>query len=180
VGFLAGLRTGEVKVANGAQGEIIGIDQARRAATVRLDAGDHILVPVPVEAPTVPLRLAYAGHVAKTQGAEAPVVLVVPGYAHSSLESAYSALTRGSEQIHVYLDHTTHGHDPLATLAQRWQAPDPKRSATAQARRYASWVTRPPGWQATHPDPDQARLRLGAGPEAGWTPPPMTRARPTT
>src|SRR5512135_2986333 len=175
VAFIAGVRTGDTKVANGAQGEIIGINQARRAATVRLDAGGRILVPVPVEAPTVPIRLAYAGHVAKTQGAEAPVVLVVPGYLHSSLESAYSALTRGSEQIHVFVDHTTHGHDPIATLAERWQAPDPKRSATAQARAYATWVTRPPGgWQATHPDPDQARLRIGEGPEADWAPPPMT------
>src|SRR5512143_4098949 len=179
VAFLAGLRAGDTKVANGAQGEIIGINEARRAATVRLDAGGRILVPVPVEAPTVPIRLAYAGHVAKTQGAEAPVVLVVPGYVHSSLESAYSALTRGSEQIHVYLDHTTHGHDPIATLAARWQAPDPKRSATAQARAYASWVTRPPGWAAIHPEPGKARLRLGEnrfgeGPQAGWTPPPMT------
>src|SRR5512135_2526171 len=174
VAFIAGVRTTDTKVANGAQGEIIGIDEARRAATVHLDTGGRIRVPVPVEAPTVPLRLAYAGHVAKTQGAEAPVVLVVPGYLHSSLESAYSALTRGSEQIHVYLDHATHGHDPIATLAERWQAPDPKRSATAQARAYATWVTRPPGWAATHPDADQARLRVGQGPQAGWTPPPMT------
>ena len=81
----------------------------------------------------VPLRLAYVGHATRTQGSEAPVVLVVPGSANTTLESAYSSLSRGQEEIHVFADTTTHGPDPLDHLAKRWARPEPKRTATARA-----------------------------------------------
>jgi hypothetical protein len=96
-----------------------------------------VRIDVPVAAPMVPIRLCYAGHACRLQGAEAPVVLVVPGDGTTSLESAYSSLSRGQEEIHVFADTTTHGPDPLAHLAERWAHPEPKRSATARARELA-------------------------------------------
>jgi hypothetical protein len=189
VAFIAGISEGRTKVPNGAAGEVIAIDEGRHLLTVSLDTGGpmgggRVMVPVPAQAPTIPVRLAYAGHVAKTQGAEAPVVLAVPGYVHSSLESAYSALTRGSEEIHVFVDHATHGADPAATLAGRWQAPEPKQTATAQSRSYQSGNyqprsygargARPAGWarSGVHGPVRIEDRPSGPGIDA---PPPMTR-----
>lgn len=107
----------------------------------------------------VALRLAYAGHACRTQGAEAPVVLVVPGDHHTSLESGYSSLSRGQEEIHVFADTTTHGGDPIAHLAERWQQPGPKRRATARAREWASQITTEPPAAVVPP--------VGGGPMTG-------------
>lgn len=107
----------------------------------------------------VALRLAYAGHACRTQGAEAPVVLVVPGDHHTSLESGYSSLSRGQEEIHVFADTTTHGADPIAHLAERWQQPGPKRRATARAREWASQITTEPPAAVVPP--------VGGGPMTG-------------
>jgi hypothetical protein len=183
VAFIAGITEGRTRVPNGAAGDVTAIDEKRRPVTVNLDRGGSIMVPVPAQAPTVPIRLAYAGHVAKTQGAEAPVVLAVPGYVHSSLESAYSALTRGSEEIHVFVDHATHGADPVATLAGRWQAPEPKQTATAQSRTYQSPSygargARPTGWarSGVH-GPGRVRIEDRPSGPGIDPPPPMTRAQ---
>jgi Protein of unknown function (DUF3072) len=66
------------------------------------------------------------------------VLVVVPGNGTTSLESAYSSLSRGREEIHVFADTTSHGPDPMARLAARWGAPEPKRTATARAREWAA------------------------------------------
>jgi hypothetical protein len=195
VAFIAGISEGRTKVPNGAVGEVTAIDEGRRLLTVSLDtgggtrvSGGRVMVPVPAQAPAVPVRLAYAGHVAKTQGAEAPVVLAVPGYVHSSVESAYSALTRGSEEIHVFVDHATHGADPAATLAGRWRGSEPKQTATAQARTYqavgnqprsyGARGARPTGWarSGVH-GPGQVRIQDRPSGPGIDPPPPMTRAQ---
>jgi uncharacterized RDD family membrane protein YckC len=140
------------RVANGRKGSIVRIDEDHRRAVVALDDGKAVRVDVAVSAPVVPLRLCYAGHACRLQGAEAPVVLVVPGDATTSLESAYSSLSRGEEEIHVFADTTTHGPDPLTHLAKRWAHPEPKRSATARAHELTAEMTAP------GPELGQARL----------------------
>jgi hypothetical protein len=87
------------------------------------------------------------------------VVLVVPGDAVTSLESAYSSLSRGSEEIHVFADTTTHGPDPVSHLARRWAHPEPKRSATARARDLAT--------EMTAPGPELGPARLANAPMTG-------------
>jgi hypothetical protein len=137
VALVAGVEDRGQRVANGRKGTILRIDEEHRRAVVALDDGKAVRIDVPVSAPMVPIRLCYAGHACRLQGAEAPVVLVVPGDGTTSLESAYSSLSRGQEEIHVFADTTTHGPDPLAHLAERWAHPEPKRSATARARELA-------------------------------------------
>src|SRR5512144_2113351 len=137
VALVKGIEDAGVRVANGRKGTIARIDEDHRRVVVRLDDGTAVRVDVPVAEPMVAIRLCYAGHACRLQGAEAPVVLVVPGNGTTSLESAYSALSRGQEEIHVFADTTTHGPDPLTRLAARWHAPDPKRTATSRAREQA-------------------------------------------
>lgn len=134
VALVKAVTDGTRRVANGRKGIIERIDEEHRRVLVRLDDGTAVKVHVPVSAPMVALRLAYAGHASRTQGSEAPIVLVVPGNGTTSLESGYSSLSRGKEEIHVFADTTTHGPEPAEHLAKRWQRPDPKRTATSRAR----------------------------------------------
>jgi hypothetical protein len=168
IALVTGIEDRGQRVANGRKGTIARIDEEHRRAMVRLDDGHMVRIDVAVSAPMVPIRLCYAGHACRLQGAEAPVVLVVPGNATTSLESAYSALSRGQEEIHVFADTTTHGPDPLAHLARRWAHPEPKRTATARAREQAEHII-----SGTGPDP-YADLRPGGG-EASRGQGPMTR-----
>jgi conjugative relaxase-like TrwC/TraI family protein len=141
VALVTGVEDRGQRVANGRKGTIVRIDEENRRAVVALDDGKAVRIDVAVSAPMVPIRLCYAGHACRLQGAEAPVVLVVPGNGSTSLESAYSSLSRGQEEIHVFADTTTHGPDPLAHLAERWAHPEPKRTATARARDAAEIAT---------------------------------------
>jgi hypothetical protein len=141
IALVTGVEDRSNRLANGRKGTIARIDTEHRRAFVALDEGKVVRIDVPVAAPLVPIRLCYAGHACRLQGAEAPVVLVVPGNGTTSLESAYSSLSRGQEEIHVFADTTTHGPDPLAHLAKRWAHPEPKRTATARARDAAEIAT---------------------------------------
>jgi len=167
VALVTGVEDRGQRVANGRKGTITRIDEEHRRAVVALDDGKAVRIDVPVAAPMVPIRLSYAGHACRLQGAEAPVVLVAPGNRTTSLESAYSSLSRGQEEIHVFADTTTHGPDPLAHLAERWSHPDPKRTATARAReaaQLATGSTGPDPYGDLRPDDHERRL---SGPMTG-------------
>jgi hypothetical protein len=64
------------------------------------------------------------------------VVLVLPGSWQTSRQSAYSMLTRCTEQVHVFVDRDSQctgpyaDADPLAALGQRWMR-DARKTAVS-------------------------------------------------
>jgi hypothetical protein len=71
----------------------------------------------------LPIRLAYAGHAMKVQGAEAVVALVLPWLQNTDLSSAYSMCTRAMRELYVF----TQAHKN--ELATKWEVFNPKRTA---------------------------------------------------
>jgi conjugative relaxase-like TrwC/TraI family protein len=136
VAFVATVRTSDgEQVRNGARGTITAIDLRRRTATVDLDGGPTVVtVEVPAQG-RQPLRLAYAVHAMRAQGAEADVALVLPGAAHAHRQAAYPMLSRGRGEVHVFVDREHHGQDgrdPVEVLAERWSASATKQPASAR------------------------------------------------
>jgi conjugative relaxase-like TrwC/TraI family protein len=126
-----------LKVRNGMAGTVTRVDPDGRQVHVRIATsgqpyGRVVRVELDEARESQPLRLAYAGHATRVQGGEAPVNLVLPN-SSSSRNSGYSMMTRGQDEIHVYLNHETHGlhrATPLEHLARSWAAPEHKRTAT--------------------------------------------------
>jgi ATP-dependent exoDNAse (exonuclease V) alpha subunit len=82
----------EARVENGARGTITGLDPEHGALTVRLDGAGR---EVAVEGEGLgSLRLAYAGHVYRQQGATVDRAVVVTGGWQTSRESAYVQASR--------------------------------------------------------------------------------------
>jgi hypothetical protein len=132
IAFVDNVGKGAEQVRNGARGTLTAVDLQARTATVELDAGRTVTIKVP-ESGRQPLRLAYAGHTMRVQGAEADVALVLPGAAHASRQGAYPMLSRGRGEVHVFVDREHHGadgRDPLEALAERWSISTVKRTAT--------------------------------------------------
>jgi hypothetical protein len=99
----------------------------------RTDDGRTVTVDAPEQGPQT-LRLAYAAHAIRAQGAEAEVALVLPGAAHAHRQAAYPMLSRGTGEVHVFIDREHHGvagRDPVEALAERWSISAAKRTATA-------------------------------------------------
>ncbi len=122
--------TGEA-VRNGETGVVLDLNANTGRAKLLLDSGRIVIMPLKAQELDQPLGLAYAQHASKLQGGEAPIVLVMPGTEHpASSNSGYSQVTRASKEAHVYLDHETHGEDPIARVGEAWSQADEKRSAT--------------------------------------------------
>lgn len=118
---------------NGVRAEVVSIDtDQRRVGLRRLDNGRYLRLAVPEFAHEQTLRLAYAGHATRIQGGEGRVVFYLPGNATTNSHSAYSALTRGTDEIRLYASHETHGQDTITTLERRWQPGADKTTALAQ------------------------------------------------
>jgi ATP-dependent exoDNAse (exonuclease V) alpha subunit len=133
VAFVATVRAGGQEVRNGAGGVVTAVDLRQRAATLQLDGGRTVTVDVPAQG-RQPLRLAYAVHAMRAQGAEADVALVLPGAAHAHRQAAYPMLSRGRGEVHVFVDREHHGadgRDPVEVLAERWSASATKEPAGA-------------------------------------------------
>jgi len=83
---------GERRVENGVRGEVAAINAAGGSLTVRLD-GSGREVPVPEDA-VESLRLGYAGHVYRQQGATVDRAVTVTGGWQTSREAAYVEASR--------------------------------------------------------------------------------------
>jgi conjugative relaxase-like TrwC/TraI family protein len=125
-------------VPNGTTGWVRAVDAEQERVLIACDDGLCIRVELSDSEWAQPLRLAYAGHALRLQGGQAQVVLVLPGSWQTSRQSAYSMLTRCTEQVHVFVDRDSQctgpyaNADPLAALAQRWRRDARKQAATEQ------------------------------------------------
>ena len=92
---------GELKVENGARGEVTHIRPNDMSLTIRLDGTEREVLLGPHELEN--LRLAYAQHVYRQQGATVDRAVVVTGGWQTSRESAYVQASRAREGTDWYL-----------------------------------------------------------------------------
>ena len=166
VAFVDTLRDGGVEVRNGVRGQVLDVDQAGRLVRVKTDDGRAVSVPAPNQGPQT-LRLAYAAHAIRAQGAEAEVALVLPGAAHAHRQAAYPMLSRGTGEVHVFIDrehHGTGGRDPVEALAERWSISAAKRTAAA----HLELRERLAGDRETQAEREGCTSRIWEVPEASW------------
>ena len=124
------------KVDNGETGVIVGIDTEHNRVVIEMARGDIVTVDLDDEARTQPLGLRYAVHIAKYQGHETDVGIVLPGAGRiTSQNSAYAQMTRPKHEAHVIVDYETHGPDPIDRLADAWSQPETKQTAMSQLDR---------------------------------------------
>jgi conjugative relaxase-like TrwC/TraI family protein len=140
------------QVPNGTTGWVREVDPERRRVLVACDDDARIQVEVADEW-AQPLRLAYAGHALRLQGGQAEVVLVLPGSWQTSRQSAYSMLTRCTEQVHVFVDRDSQctgpytDADPMAALAERWMRDARKIAVSDQLELQATEADEPRPWE---------------------------------
>lgn len=115
------------RIPNGTSAMLASITSDGKAVLVLKD-DRRVAVALDASAERQPVGLAYAVHAQKFQGAEVPVVLALPGGGTDKF-SGYSALTRCTQETHVYADRETHGEDPEASLARAWNGAEQSRSA---------------------------------------------------
>ena len=123
---------GQKAIKNGSTGVIQGVDPANSRVRVLFDDGHEANLPA-----TAAIGLAYGVHIAKFQGGECPVALCVPG-AQTTRNSAYTMLTRSTEESHLYASVETHGSvEGLGKLMSKADAKESARKAIERARRAA-------------------------------------------
>jgi conjugative relaxase-like TrwC/TraI family protein len=116
---------GRAAVSNGDRGVIEHVDAERAEIIVRVrNRSIHVRLSDVAEQPG---HLGYAGSAHTTQGAEAEVALVLPGYSTTDAVSGYSMTSRGKETVHVFASKEMHGDHALADLGRRWSEYDPNR-----------------------------------------------------
>jgi hypothetical protein len=126
---------GQAPVKNGTEGVVLSIDNKYGVARVRIPDGDGqrvVRVKIEPHAHKQTLGLAYATHANRTQGAEFPIALVLPGMGQTSANSGYSMVTRSTHETHVYLSRELHGTDPIGALGAAWSQRDIKQSALSK------------------------------------------------
>ena len=156
-------------IRNGEHGEITAIDHFLREATVALDGGREVRVELAPEAPTQPVVPAYAHHVAAFQGNELPVAIVSPSRT-ATRNSAYTAVTRAKEDVHIVIDRETYGERPVDGLIRDWSRGAEKRTAWSQLDEAGRdrWAASRAGVEravAIEPEPVPDRGRHAAAPE---------------
>jgi hypothetical protein len=170
-------------IRNGEQGRIVTVDHGHRWITVALDSGRRVTVDLRAKAPIQPVVPAYAAHVTTFIGGEKPVVIVSPGR-HATRHSAYTAITRAVEDLHVVIDHETFGKDPIDGLIRAWSRTTEKRTAGPQlddaARdRSARWRAgeEAPGDDGPERTAGQHHAGLDVDPDADTVPMPSVASR---
>lgn len=139
--YLLGKKEGVIR--NGTTGVIQDINYRKNRATVKLEDGRTCWVMLKDHERNQPIGLAYAQHANKIQGAEVPIVQVMPGTQHTAnANSAYSQLTRAMDEAHVYLDRDTHGEDPKEAIAESWAKRVEKRTALSRRREFQPDVSK--------------------------------------
>ena len=117
---------GKEPVKNGAIGTVTQIDPQLGRVTVRFENGRVETVPAAQALPR------YAVHIQKEQGGEAAIVLCVPGRM-TTREAAYTELTRGIEESHIYWSQESHGD--LGKLGALMERTSVQESASRQVTR---------------------------------------------
>ena len=113
-------------VANGTAAQVLHADPDWGQVTIACNDGPTLTLQPASLTAAQPIRLDYAGHALRLQGGQAAVVLVLPGSWQTSRQSAYSMLTRCTEQVHVFLDNASQctapyrDSHPVRALADRW------------------------------------------------------------
>lgn len=100
---------------------------------VQLDQDDRRTVTVRLskEADVQPICPAYAASVAKLQGGEVDVAIVIPGNEGvASLNAGYSAVSRCKVSAEILLDRSTWNEHPVPTLAEAWSRLQEKTMAS--------------------------------------------------
>jgi hypothetical protein len=130
-------------VRNGERGRIVTVDHHRRRITVVLENGRRVDVDLREEAHTQPVVPAYAVHTNTFQGGEVPVPIYSPSR-HATRQSAYTAATRATEDLHIVIDKESYGDQPVDGLVRDWSRVSDKRTAWSQLgeagrERWAQW-----------------------------------------
>jgi len=114
----------EPRVENGIRGEVVAVDECHDSLRVRLDGSGREIDVAREDAGA--LRLGYATHVYRAQGATVDRAVVVTGGWETSRESAYVEASRAREGVdwHVARDELDGAHDVerVEQLAQRMRA----------------------------------------------------------
>ena len=137
---------------NGTRGEITRL-HPNGGATIALDGSDRRITLAAEDLDA--LRLAYAQHVYRQQGATVERAIVLTGGWQTSKETAYVEATRARQRTDWYLAHDDldqDGHDPQRTtrLAERM------RNSRRQTPSIAHQEPYTPDWDPSH-DPLQRR-----------------------
>jgi len=115
---------GEPRVENGIRGEVVTIDEQSQALRVRLDGSGRELDVAHEDAGA--LRLGYANHVYRAQGATVDRAVVVTGGWETTRESAYVEASRARHGVewHVARDDLDGDHDAerVEQLAQQMRS----------------------------------------------------------
>jgi len=115
---------GEPRVENGIRGEVVTIDEQSQALRVRLDGSGRELDVAREDAGA--LRLGYASHVYRAQGATVDRAVVVTGGWETSRENAYveASRARAGVEWHVARDDLDGDHDAerVERLAQQMRS----------------------------------------------------------
>lgn len=136
VSFIAGhyQKDQKLNITNGTRATVTGVDIENRTASLWLTEEEiAVTIDVPEVAHKQAFSPCYAVHAMRLQGGEAEYTYVLPGGGTSSLETAYSSNTRHIEELHLFVDHETHGENPTEFLAERWSQSRPKVSARTRA-----------------------------------------------
>lgn len=135
--FLAPYRHDGGRVANGTSGRIEGLDIEHSRANVITTDGTRVEVRIEDRSEHQPIAPAYAVHSQKYQGAETDVVLVVVPEPNAVDKFAlYSAASRARQELHVFVDHETHGDNPKAALSRSLAgSPFPQSARAVQSGR---------------------------------------------
>ena len=116
--------TGEPRIENGIRGEVVAVDERHDALRVRLDGSGREINVAREDAGG--LRLGYASHVYRAQGATVDRAVVVTGGWETSRESAYVEASRAREGVdwHVARDELEGDHDAarVEQLSERMRA----------------------------------------------------------
>ncbi len=141
---------GAAKVENGARGEVTHIDEREHALTVTLD-GSHRQVRVTGEE-LENLRLAYAQHVYRQQGATVDRAIVITGGWQTSRESAYVQASRARQRTDWYV-----GREELGTEGQDERRIDQLAEKMRASRRHTPTLEhrelRDPDWGRSFRNP---------------------------
>ena len=115
---------GEPRVENGIRGEVLAVDERDDALRVRLDGSGRETDVAREDAGA--LRLGYASHVYRAQGATVDRAVVVTGGWETSRESAYVEASRARQGVewHVARDELEGDHDAarIEQLCERMRA----------------------------------------------------------
>lgn len=157
-----------VHIPNGMSADVLGVDPYTRLVHLHLIEEDRdVVCRLPLEQPELMVSPNYAIHAQRLQGGEASIIRCMPGMRTTSLQGGYSQTSRCIDEVHIYIDHVTHGEDAIAGLTGAWKKSKEKISALSRMGRNKIW-------DRDHKDPEP---KFHPSEPAPSRPPPKPRAR---